>query len=78
MANISISLDEDLILWIDELIERGVVNSRSEAVRGGLYEFIKKSLNIKSRKELRSILRKKQKKEFQNGSKAIRAVRKEE
>ncbi len=64
MANISLSLDEDLILWIDELIERGVVNSRSEAVRGGLYEFIKKSINIKSRKELRSILGHKQKKEF--------------
>jgi len=56
----------------------GIVKSRSEAVRGGLNEFIQKSMNIKSRHELHLILKKKQKKEFQEGSEAIRAVRKEE
>lgn len=78
MANISISLEEDLILLIDELIERGIVKSRSEAVRGGLNEFIRNTLKLNSRQELRDFLRKRQKKSFQEGSQVIRAVREEE
>ncbi|MHA1354523.1 MAG: ribbon-helix-helix domain-containing protein [Candidatus Heimdallarchaeota archaeon] len=36
MTTISVSLDEELLEWLDQLIERGVIKSRSEAVRGGI------------------------------------------
>ncbi len=32
-AKISISMDVDLILWIDEQVEKGVFKSRSEAIQ---------------------------------------------
>ncbi|MBD3192562.1 MAG: ribbon-helix-helix protein, CopG family [Candidatus Heimdallarchaeota archaeon] len=35
MPNISVSLDDELLEWLDQLVERGVIKSRSEAVRGG-------------------------------------------
>ncbi len=78
MTTISISIDEDLVEWLDQLVARGLIKSRSEAVRGGISAYIRDKLQIHSRKELREFLRKKQKKPFQSGEKAIRGVREEE
>lgn len=78
MANISISLDAEIIEWLDQLINDGVINSRSEAVRGGIYSYIQEKLGIKSREELREYLRKKQKKPLENGVDVIRKMRAEE
>ncbi|MHA1973636.1 MAG: ribbon-helix-helix domain-containing protein [Candidatus Hodarchaeales archaeon] len=78
MTSISVSLDEELVEWMDQLIKTGVINSRSEAVRGGIYAYIKEKLGIKTRKELRVYLNEKQRKQFQNGVEAIRSVRGED
>ena len=78
MANISISIDEELVEWLDQLIERGVIRSRSEAIRNSLINYIKEQLNLSSREELREFLKKKQLKEFQSGTEAIRNTRSEE
>ena len=78
MANISISLDAEIIEWLDQLIEDGVINSRSEAVRGGIYSYIQEKLGFKTREELRKYLRKKQKNSLQTGVDALRQVRMEE
>lgn len=78
MANISISLDAEIIEWLDQLVEDGVIKSRSEAVRGGIYSYIQEKLGIKTREELRSHLRKKQKNPLQTGVEVIRQVRTEE
>ncbi|MGC9778421.1 MAG: ribbon-helix-helix protein, CopG family [Candidatus Heimdallarchaeota archaeon] len=78
MTTISISVDEELLEWLDQLIERGVINSRSEAVRGGIYSYIREKLGISSRADLRAFLKQKQKKPFQSGVEAIRSVRQEE
>ena len=32
-AKISVSLDVDLILWVDDQVEKGVFKSRSEAIQ---------------------------------------------
>ncbi len=78
MTSISISIDEELLEWIDQLIKDGIINSRSEAVRGGIYVYIKDKLGIKNRKELKQYLQGQQKSPFQNGVEVIRSVRGEE
>lgn len=78
MTSISVSVDNELLEWIDQLIKDGVINSRSEAVRGGIYTYIKEKLGIKTRKELIQFLREKQKEPFQDGVEVIRSVRGEE
>ncbi|MGQ4873054.1 MAG: ribbon-helix-helix domain-containing protein [Promethearchaeia archaeon] len=78
MKSISISLDEELIEWLDQLIKNGVIKNRSEAVRGGIFYYIKEKLSIHSRQELWKFLKQRQKEPLQNGVEAIRAVRKEE
>ena len=78
MTSISVSVDKELLEWIDQLIKDGVINSRSEAVRGGIYTYIKEKLGIKSRKELIQYLKDKQKGPFQDGVEVIRSVRGED
>lgn len=78
MTSISVSIDEELLEWIDQLIKDGVINSRSEAVRGGIYAYIKEKLKIKNRKDLRRYLQERQKRPFQNGVEVIRSLRGEE
>ena len=78
MTSISISLDEKLVEWLDQLIKNGTIKNRSEAVRGGIFSYIREKLGIHSRKELWEFLKQKQKKPLQNGVDAIRAVREEE
>lgn len=78
MTSISISIDEELLEWIDQLIKDGIINSRSEAVRGGIYAYIKDKLGIKNRKELKQYLQAQQKGPFQDGVEVIRSVRGEE
>ena len=78
MISISISIDEELLEWIDQLIKDGIINSRSEAVRGGIYVYIKDKLGIKTRKELKQYLQGQQKDPFQDGVEVIRSVRGEE
>lgn len=78
MSRISVSLDDELLEWLDQLIERGVIKSRSEAVRGGIYSYIREKLGISSRADLRAYLKKQQQNPFQSGVEAIRSVRQEE
>jgi metal-responsive CopG/Arc/MetJ family transcriptional regulator len=78
MTTISVSLDEELIDWLDHLIEKGVIKNRSEAVKGGIYTYIQDKLGIHSAKELREYLKSKQKKPFQSGTQVFRSVREEE
>lgn len=78
MTSISVSLDDELLEWLDQLIERGVIKSRSEAVRGGIYSYVREKLGISSRAELREYLKKQQQKPFQSGTDVIRSVRQEE
>ena len=78
MTSISVSIDEELVEWIDQLIKNGVINSRSEAIRGGIYVYIKEKLGIKTRKELKKYLQNQQKEPFQDGVEVIRSVRGEE
>ena len=78
MTTISVSIDEELIEWLDQLIKKGILASRSEAVRGGIYSYIKEKLGIKTREELIEYLKKRQKAPFQPGTEAIRSVREEE
>ena len=78
MTNMSISIDEDTITWLDYLIEKGIIQSRSEAVKGGIYQFIREKLSISSRKELRSIMKKRLKQPMTSGSKIIKQIREEE
>ena len=78
MTIISISIDEELVEWIDHLIKDGIINSRSEAVRGGIYAYIKDKLGIKNREELKQFLQNQQKGPFQDGVEVIRSVRGEE
>ena len=78
MTSISISIDEELLEWIDQLIKDGIINSRSEAVRGGIYAYIKDKIGIKNRKELKEYLQRHQKEPFQDGVEVIRSVRGEE
>ncbi len=78
MTTISVSIDEELLEWLDQLIERGVINSRSEAVRGGIFSYVREKLGISTRADLRAYLKTQQKKPFQSGVEAIRSVRQEE
>ncbi|MHA1169033.1 MAG: ribbon-helix-helix domain-containing protein [Candidatus Hodarchaeales archaeon] len=78
MTSISVSIDKELLDWIDQLIEDGVIKSRSEAVRGGIYAYIKEKLGFKTRKELIKHLKERQKEPFQDGVEVIRSVRGEE
>jgi len=78
MTTISISLEDELIEWLDQLIKSGVVKNRSEAIRGGIFSYIREKLGIHSREELWEYLKKKQKAPLQNGVEAIRSVREEE
>lgn len=78
MTNISVSLDKELIEWLDHLISNGVIKSRSEAVRGGIYYYIREKLGLKSREELRNYIKTRQKDTLQSGVTAIRSVREEE
>jgi Arc/MetJ-type ribon-helix-helix transcriptional regulator len=78
MTTVSVSIDEEILKWLDQLIKEGVIKNRSEAVRGGIYSFVKEQLEITSRQELREFLKKKQKKSFQDGAEAIKDVRSEE
>lgn len=78
MTSISVSLDDELLEWLDQLIERGIIKSRSEAVRGGIYFYVREKLGITTRAELREYLKKQQQKPFQSGVEAIRSVRQEE
>ena len=78
MTSISVSIDEELVEWIDQLIKDGIINSRSEAIRGGIYAYIKEKLGIKTREQLKTFLRNHQKDTLQNGVEVIRSVRGEE
>ena len=78
MTSISVSVDNELLEWIDQLIKDGVINSRSEAVRGGIYTYIKEKIGIKTRKDLIKYLKERQKGTFQEGVEVIRSVRGEE
>lgn len=78
MTNISISIDDDLLEWLDQLIERNVINSRSEAVRGAIFDYIRNKLGIADRKALRAFLSSRQKNDFQSSVDVIRSVRREE
>ncbi len=78
LTTISVSIDDELVEWLDQLIQEGIINSRSEAVRGGIYSYIKEQIGIGSREELIKYLKKRQKRPFQSGVEAIRTVREEE
>ena len=78
MTNISVSVDEELVEWLDQLIKNGHIRNRSEAIRGGIYAFILKKLGFNSKADLRKYLKKQQKKDFQTGTQAIRSIREEE
>lgn len=78
LTNISVSIDEDLVDWLDQLIKEGIISSRSEAVRGGIYTYIREKLGLETREDLRNYLKKRQKNPLQSGTEAIRSVRTEE
>ena len=78
MTTISISLDEELVEWIDQLIKRGVIKNRSDAVRGGIFAYIREMLGITSREELWEYLKQRQKKPLQSGVEVIKSIREEE
>lgn len=78
MTTISISLDEELVEWLDQLVKNGIIKNRSEAVRGGIFSYIRERLGIHSREELWEYIKQKQKKPLQSGVEAIRSVREEE
>ncbi len=78
MTNISVSVDDELVEWLDQLISKGFIKNRSEAIRGGIYSFILNKLGFKSKADLREYLKKQQKKDFQTGKQAIRSIREEE
>ncbi|MBN1799910.1 MAG: ribbon-helix-helix protein, CopG family [Candidatus Lokiarchaeota archaeon] len=78
MTTISISLDEELVEWLDQLVKSGVIKNRSEAVRGGIFSYVREQLGILSREQLWDFLEKRQKKPLQSGVEAIRSVREEE
>jgi len=78
MTSISISLDEELLEWLDQLVKNGIIKNRSDAVRGGIFSYIREKLGIQTREELWKYIQERQKKTLQNGVDAIRAVREEE
>ncbi|TFG23204.1 MAG: ribbon-helix-helix protein, CopG family [Promethearchaeota archaeon] len=78
MTTISVSLDEDLVEWLDQLVKNGIIKNRSEAIRGGIFSYVREKLGIHSREELWKYIKKRQIKPLQNGVEAIRSVREEE
>ena len=78
MTTISISLDEELVEWLDQLVKKGIIKNRSEAVIGGIFSYIREKIGIRSREELWEYIKNKQKKPLQSGVEAIRSVREEE
>ena len=78
MTTISVSIDEDIVEWLDQLVQAGIISSRSEAIRGGIYSFMREKLGITKREDLRKYLRSRQKQPFESGVEAIRSVREEE
>ena len=82
MTSISISLDQDLVEWLDLLIKQGIIKNRSEAVRGGVYAYIREQLPIQNKADLRDYLKKKQQKikraKLPSGTEVIKDVREEE
>ncbi len=79
MKNISVTLEEELIIeWLDDLVKRGVIKSRSEAIRGGIHVFIREKLGITTRAQLREYLRQRQKKSFLPSEDVIKDIRAEE
>lgn len=78
MTTISISIDEELVEWLDQLVKDGIIKNRSEAIRGGIFSYVREKLGVHSRKELWEFLKQRQKKPLQNGVEAIRGVRAEE
>ena len=78
MTSISISLDEELVEWLDQLIKNGVIKNRSEAIRGGIFSYIREKLGIHSREELWDFLERRKKGPMQSGVEAISAIREEE
>ena len=77
MVNISISLEEDILAWLDMLIKRGTIKSRSEAVRGGILNYLANKSEIKSLDELHAYIASKQVRPFQDSAQAIKSVREE-
>lgn len=78
MVNISISLDEDLVQWLDRLIAQGIINSRSEAVRNSLFAYIKQQLQLRDRKALREFIRSQTQSRFPSGAQIVKEIRGEE
>jgi len=78
MTTISVSLDEELVEWLDQLVKNGIIKNRSEAIRGGIFSYVREKLGIHSREELWEYIKKRQIKPLQNGVEAIRSVREEE
>lgn len=78
MTTISISIDDDLLEWLDQLLADGTIKNRSEAVRGGIFTYIKEQIGIPTREKLREFLDERKSKPFQDGVVAIRHVRDEE
>ena len=77
MTNISISLEDDLVAWLDELVENGIINSRNEAIRNAIHVYIREKLRIETREELRTYLKNKQKKPFESPVTTIQSIREE-
>lgn len=77
MKNISVAVDEEILTWLDQLVQQGVIKNRSEAIRGGLYTFVQNKLGIKNAKELRIQLDERKKKPFQDGVQVVREIREE-
>ena len=78
MVNISISLDEELVEWLDQLIVDGIISSRSEAVRCSLFAYIKLQLAITDREQLRTFIKSKLLDNIKSGSQIIQEIRGEE
>jgi metal-responsive CopG/Arc/MetJ family transcriptional regulator len=78
MTIISISLDDEILKWLDQLVQRKIIKNRSEAIKGGIFSFIKEHLPFESREELRTYIKKKQLAPLQSGTEAIHSLREEE
>ncbi len=77
-VNISITIDEATLALIDDLIARGVLRSRSEAVRGGIGVYVREKMGIHTRAELRSKTKGSLKGTLTSPEDAIRTIREEE
>ncbi|MFQ5981228.1 MAG: ribbon-helix-helix domain-containing protein [Candidatus Heimdallarchaeota archaeon] len=77
-VSISITVDEATLAIIDDFIARGVLKSRSEAVRGGIGAFVREKMGITTRAELRAKTKTSLKADLLSPEEAIRSVREEE